>query len=64
MHTKFWSENLKGRDHSEDKGVDWEDNIRMNLKKIWWEGVYWIHLARDRDRWPTLVNTVVKLRVQ
>jgi len=22
MHTKFWLENLKGRDHSEDVGVD------------------------------------------
>jgi hypothetical protein len=22
MHTKFWSENLKGRDYSEDLGVD------------------------------------------
>jgi len=22
MHTKFWSENLKGRDHSENLGVD------------------------------------------
>jgi hypothetical protein len=22
MHTKFWSENKKGRDHSEDLGVD------------------------------------------
>jgi hypothetical protein len=22
MHTKFWSENLKERDHSEDLGVD------------------------------------------
>jgi hypothetical protein len=22
MRTKFWSENLKGRDHSEDLGVD------------------------------------------
>jgi hypothetical protein len=22
MHTKFWSENLKGRDHSEDIDVD------------------------------------------
>jgi hypothetical protein len=21
-HTKYWSKNLKGRDHSEDKGVD------------------------------------------
>jgi len=26
MHTKFWSENLKGRDHYEDIGVEriWE----------------------------------------
>jgi len=22
MHTKFWSENLKERDHSEDLGID------------------------------------------
>jgi hypothetical protein len=22
MHTEFWSENLKGRDHSQDLGVD------------------------------------------
>jgi len=22
MHTKFWSENLNRRNHSEDKGVD------------------------------------------
>jgi len=22
MHTKFWFENLKGKDHSEDLGVD------------------------------------------
>jgi hypothetical protein len=22
MHTKFWLESLKGRDHSEDLGVD------------------------------------------
>jgi hypothetical protein len=21
-HTKYWSENLKGRDHSEDLGID------------------------------------------
>jgi hypothetical protein len=23
----------------------WEDNIRIDLKKIGWEGVDWIHLA-------------------
>jgi hypothetical protein len=30
MHTKFWFVNLKGRDHSEDVGVD---NIRMHLRE-------------------------------
>jgi hypothetical protein len=29
----------------------WEDNIKMDKKEIWCEGVDWIHLAQDRDRW-------------
>jgi hypothetical protein len=29
MSTKFLSEKLKGRDHSEEPGLDGEDNIRM-----------------------------------
>jgi hypothetical protein len=28
-----------------------EDNIRMDLREIGWEGVDWIHLAQDRDQW-------------
>jgi hypothetical protein len=28
----------------------WEENIRMDLRKIWWEGVDWIHLAQDREQ--------------
>jgi hypothetical protein len=27
----------------------WEVNIRIDLAEIWWENVYWIHLAQDRD---------------
>jgi hypothetical protein len=26
----------------------WEDNIRMDIGEIGWEGVDWIHLAQDR----------------
>jgi len=26
-----------------------EDNIRMDVKEIGWEGVEWIYLAQDRD---------------
>jgi hypothetical protein len=34
----------------------WQDNIRMDLKEIMWEGVDWIHLAQDRDHWLALVS--------
>jgi hypothetical protein len=32
------------------------NTILMGLKEVGWEGVYWMHLARDRDIWLTLVN--------
>jgi hypothetical protein len=41
----------------------WEDGIRMDLMEIGWGSVDWIQLAQDRDRWRTLVNTVMNLRV-
>jgi len=28
----------------------WEDNIGMDLMEIRWEGVDWIHLARNSDQ--------------
>jgi hypothetical protein len=35
----------------------------MHLKEIGFGSVNWIHLAQDRDRWRTLVNVVLNLRV-
>jgi hypothetical protein len=43
MHTKFWSENLKGRELGRYRRR-WEDNIRMVLRGIEWEIVDWIHM--------------------
>jgi hypothetical protein len=40
----------------------WEDGIGMDLRKRM-EGVEWIHLAHNRDRWWALVNTVMNLLV-
>jgi len=40
-----------------------EDNIRMDLAELGWEGVKWIHLAQDRDQWRAFVNTVIRLPV-
>jgi hypothetical protein len=41
----------------------WEDSNKMDLKEIGLEGVNWIYLAQDRDRWRDLVNIVITLRV-
>jgi hypothetical protein len=42
----------------------WEDNIRMDLQEVRCRGMDWIGLAQGRDRWRTLVNAVMNLRVQ
>jgi hypothetical protein len=41
----------------------WENNIKMDIRKIGFGDVNWIHLAQDRDRRRALVNTVMNLRV-
>jgi hypothetical protein len=39
------------------------DNIKIDLRKIGWDGIDWIDLVQDRDQWRALVNTVMNLRV-
>jgi hypothetical protein len=29
----------------------WKDIIRIDLREVRWDGVDWIHLVLDRDRW-------------
>jgi hypothetical protein len=41
----------------------WEDNIKMDLQEVSWDGTDWIDLAEDRDRWREFVNAVMNLRV-
>jgi hypothetical protein len=62
MDTQFKSEEVRESGHLENVIVD-EDNIRMNLKEIWWEDVNWIHVADDRNHWRTLVGIVMNLTV-
>ena len=40
----------------------WED-IKMDLQEEEWGDMNWIDLAQDRDRWRTLVNAVMNIRV-
>jgi hypothetical protein len=41
----------------------WVDNIRMDPGEVGWGDVDWIDLAKDRNRWRALVNSVLNLRV-
>jgi hypothetical protein len=41
----------------------WEDNIKIDLREVGWDGINWIDLAQDRDRWRAVFNTVINLRV-
>jgi hypothetical protein len=43
--------------------LSWVDNIRMDPGEVGWGDVDWIGLAKDRNRWRALVNSVLNLRV-
>jgi hypothetical protein len=41
----------------------WDDNIRLDVRKVEWEGVDWIYLSQHRVHWRDPVNTIMNLRV-
>jgi hypothetical protein len=41
----------------------WEDNNRLDLNEIGFDGANWIQLGQDRFQWRAFVNTVMNLRV-
>jgi len=41
----------------------WEDNIKMDLQEVGCEGLDLADLAQDSNRWWTLVNAAMNLRV-
>jgi hypothetical protein len=41
----------------------WVYNIRMALGEVGWGDVDWIGLAKDRNRWRAVMNSVLNLRV-
>ena len=53
----------EGKRPLERPGIEWEDNIKMDLQAVGCAGMDLIDLAQDRDRWRALVNAVMNLRV-
>jgi hypothetical protein len=41
----------------------WRDNFKNNLKETECEDFNWIDMAKNRDKWRALVNTVKHIRV-
>jgi hypothetical protein len=40
-----------------------KDNIKMDLKKLRWQGVDWVQLAQDGVQWWAVVNIVMDIKV-
>jgi hypothetical protein len=34
----------------------WEDNTKMHVKEVDWDGMDWINVAQDRDKWWYVVT--------
>jgi hypothetical protein len=41
----------------------WVNNIRMDLGEVGWSDVDWNGLAKERNRWRAVVNSVLNLQV-
>jgi hypothetical protein len=56
-------ERPKGKRPLERPRRRWVDNVKMDLRETGWGDIEWIDLAKDRDQYRALVNTVMNLRV-
>jgi hypothetical protein len=55
---------LEGKPKENRPSHRWEDNIKMDLQEVGWEGCMdWIDLVQDRDSWRARVDAVRNLRV-
>jgi len=63
MHIKFWSENVRGKGHSEDLGANRKNILVWILWKYGWDGVDWMHLAQEGFQWQVNVNISMKFWV-
>jgi hypothetical protein len=60
MNIGYWWESQKERDLQENQDIN---GCATDLREIGWDGMDWIDLAQDTDRWWALQNTVMNIRV-
>jgi len=51
VRTGIWWGNLRDRDRLEDKGVEGDDNIKMDLLVVGCGGMDWIYYAQKNETW-------------
>jgi hypothetical protein len=59
----YWLESQGGKRPLGSPRRRWVDNIRMDLGEVGWGDVDWSGLAKDRNRWRALVNSILNLQV-
>jgi hypothetical protein len=63
MRIGYWWESQREGDHWEDQDVGGWIILGWILERLGWVDVDWIGLAKDRNRWRALVNSILNLRV-
>jgi len=62
MHTdSWWGETLSKQ--TTWKTCTWDDIIKMDFKSIGWEGIEWINLAKNVDKWRAVMNVLMDFQV-
>jgi hypothetical protein len=62
-YTQDFGEKARRKEPLEKPRHRWEDNIKMDLRRIRWGDMDWIHLAQERDQWKALENMVMNHQV-
>jgi len=43
--------------------LSWDDNIKMDFQEAGCEGMGWMDLAQDSNRWRAIVHAALNLRI-